>query len=183
MGCSACKCVRRRRPLAITVLLMLLVSGCSGRDPRELERQRAEKAQQELTRQRCARDRRVLPPLLAALSNAEERVAAIAAEGYVPSPGPKPLDPSEQERLAVYDQEVEQEQYNQALAAWQEREQQRESLWRRDRRGRLADARDRRDAAAADLQRLYPSLLDPGPPPRLRGSERDRLLACGTGAR
>ena len=144
MGCSACKCVRRRRPLAITVLLMLLVSGCSGRDPRELERQRAEKAQQQLAHQRCERDHRLLPPLLAALSRAEERVAAIAAEGYVPSPGPKPLDPSEQERLAVYDQEVEQEQYNQALAAWQEREQQRQSLWRRDRRGRLADARDRR---------------------------------------
>ena len=169
-----------RRPLAFLVLLVTLLAGCRGPDDREIQQKRAAAEQQRRQAQLlCQQTRQALPPLLAGFSRSGDRLASIESEAYVPSPAPAPLDPEEQRRLAVYDQEIEQEQYDQAQAAWQERESQRRAVWRRDRAARLAVARRQHAAAVAALRRAYPSLLTSSDAPRLIAAERERLLACG----
>lgn len=168
------------RPLAIVVLLATLVAGCSRRDDRQLQQQRAAaELQRRQALERCQRDRRQLPPLVAAFFSSRERLVAIEAEAYLPGAPPTPLDPDEQRRLATYDQEIEQEQYDQVRAAWEEQEQQRRAAWRRERSARLEQARSRDAAAVAALRRAYPALLTAADPPQLLAAQRDRLLACG----
>lgn len=133
--------------------------------------------------QRCRNDRRDLPPLLEEFRRRDGRVAAIEAETYVPSPGPAPLDPEEVSRLAIYDQEIVQEDYDKAYAAWQEQEQPRRASWRQERSARLSDARQARDRAAAALRQRWPSLLSGDEPPSLRPAEQERLLNCEAGPR
>ena len=166
-------------PLALVLLVCGLV-GCDRFPDRRLEQRKAAAEQQlRLDQAQCRRDRQQLPPLIETLRRSEERIAAIQAEGYAASSPPAPLDPEEQRRLALYDQEVEQEQYEQAYAAWQEREGQRRAAWRRDRQERLALARGRRADAAAALKAKAPALLRSTDPPLLNQAEADRRLACG----
>ena len=100
-----------RRPLAFLLLLVTLLAGCRGPDYREVQKKRAAAEQQRRQAQLlCQQTRQALPPLLAGFSRSRDRLASIESEAYVPSPAPAPLDPEEQRRLAVYDQEIEQEQ-------------------------------------------------------------------------
>ena len=170
--------MRRPRPLAITGLLMLLLAGCGLRDARQLERQRAEQAQRQQALQRCERERRSLSPLVEALSRADDRLAVVEAEGYEPSPAPKPLDPEEQQRLAIYDQEMEQEQYDKAHLAWQQLESKRRALWRREHRERLAEARQQREAAAETLRAQAPALFSNPEALELNQAAVEQRLAC-----
>ena len=172
--------VRRQRPRAIAVLLTLLLASCSAREARRADQERLKVQQQQ---ERCRHDRRTLPPLLAAFARSEEQLAQVRAEVYSPSAPPPPLDADEQRRLAIYDQEVEQEQYAQAVAVWQEREWQRRSAWRAGHSARLDQATRQRNARAAALRQQAPSLLTKSDPPRLIAVERDRLLSCGASAR
>lgn len=173
--------VRRQRPRAIAVLLTLLLASCSAREARRADQERLKAAKQQ--QERCRHDRRTLPPLLAAFARSEEQLAKVRAEVYSPSAAPPPLDADEQRRLAIYDQEVEQEQYAQAVAVWQEREWQRRSAWRAGHSARLDQAMRQRNARAAALRQQAPSLLTQSDPPRLIPVERDRRLSCGASAR
>ena len=176
--------LQKATPLALVVLLACGVGGCGRTPDPRLEEQKAAAEQQRLRQQaQCRQDQQQLPPLIDSFRRSEERVAAIEAEGYVPSAPPAPLDPDEQRRLAVYDQEIEQEQYDQAYAAWQERDDQRRAAWRSERRERLALARERRAAAAAALQDRAPALLRNTDPPQLNQAELERRLACGASPR
>ena len=166
--------------LALAVLMACGMTGCVRFQDQRLEQQKA--AAEQLRRRQlaqCRLDQQQLPPLIDAFRRSEERVAAIEDEGYVPSSPPAPLDPDEQRRLAVYDQEIEQEKYDQDYAAWQEREAQRRAAWREERRDRLALARERRASAAAALKARMPALLSTSDPPQLNQAEVERRLACG----
>jgi hypothetical protein len=170
-----------RRPLAIVVLVATLLASCSRRDERQLQQQRAAEQQRRQLQAQCQRDRRQLPPLLEAFTASRARVAAIEAEAYAASAPPAPLDPDEQRRLAIYDQEIEQEQYDQRRAAWEEQEQQRRASWQRERAARLEAARSQAAAAAAALRRAYPDMLTSSDPPQLLAAPRDRRLTCAAG--
>ena len=184
--------VSRSRPPAIPVLLQTAtrlvlavlmacgLTGCVRFQDQRLEQQKA--AAEQLRRRQlaqCRLDQQQLPPLIDAFRRSEERAAAIEDEGYVPSSPPAPLDPDEQRRLAVYDQEIEQEQFDQSYAAWQEREAQRRAAWRSDRRARLAEARERRADAASAVRAKLPALVSASDPPQLNQAEVQRRLSCG----
>jgi len=180
-GCDPVRVIPRR-PLAIVVLVATLLASCSRRDEHQLQQQRAAEQQRRQLQAQCQRDRRQLPPLLEAFTASRGRVAAIEAEAYVPSAPPPPLDPDEQRRLAPYDQEIEQEQYDQRRAEWEAQEQQRRAAWRRERAARLQRARAQDTAAVAALRLRYPALLTAAEPPQLLTAQRDRLLGCAAGA-
>jgi len=184
--------VSRSRPPAIPVLLqtatrlvlaVLMACGLTGCVRFQDQRLQQQKAAAEQLRRRqlaqCRLDQQQLPPLIDAFRRSDERVAAIEDEGYVPSSPPAPLDPDEQRRLAVYDQEIEQEKYDQSYAAWQEREAQRRAAWRSDRRARLAQARERRAEAASAVRAQVPALVSASDPPQLNRAEVQRRLSCG----
>ena len=115
--------MRQRRLLGALVMLALLAGAQSGcrRGPSEAQRRQMAERQQAL--QQCRRYRSALPQRIEQFKAARQAVVELQAATYLPTPGPKPLDPEEQSRLTIYDQQSEQEQYDQALASWQEREQ------------------------------------------------------------
>jgi hypothetical protein len=162
--------VRRRSSLAIAVLLItLLTAGACSRVPTESSTDQRESRRRLELERRCRQQRDALPALQAAVQRLDQELVRVESEVYVPAPAPAPLDPEEQRRLALYDQEVEQEQYDRARALWQEREVQREALWQRRHRVRLNTARQAQSTAMAALQGQRASLqrLMCGPrPPR-----------------
>ncbi|MFM7312181.1 MAG: hypothetical protein ACKO0M_03280 [Cyanobium sp.] len=167
-------------PLVLAALLLPGLISCGpSRDLRSEQRQRAAEQRRRALASQCRRDRALLPPLIEALRGREQELAALEAETYRPSAGPSPLDPDEQRRLAVYDQEIEQEQYDQAYAAWQDREAQRRAAWRSDRRERLTLAREQRAAAAAALEARAPELFPANDPAQLDQTALQRRLSCG----
>lgn len=173
--------VRRQRPRAITVLLILLLAGCADRQRRQAEQDRL-KAQQ-LQHTRCLQTRRALLPLLAAWDRDDARLMRLRAEVYVPTAPPTPLDPEEQRRLTINDQDVEQEAYQQVYAAWQELNDQRRRAWLAEWNQRLEGAVRDRAVRAQALRRVAPSLVTATDPAQLRAAERARLLQCGAPTR
>jgi hypothetical protein len=173
--------ILKATPVGLVLLLAAGLSACGWFPDRRLEQQKAA-AEQQRRRQEaeCRRDRQRLQPLIAAFRRSEERVAALEAEAYVPTAAPAPLDPNEQRRLAIYDQEIEQQQYDEAYAAWQNREAQRRGTWQRERQERLAQAAQQRTAAAAALRAEAPALLSATDPPQLHQADAQRRLTCGT---
>lgn len=147
--------VRRRPLLATSALLILALSGC-GAWQRKDDASAAREAlaqRQALERQRCQLRWRQIQPQLAHWNEQRTRLAAVEAEGYRPGPGrPTALDPEEQRRLATYDQEIEQEQYQQALEAWREKERARHLAWSQEHATRLQRAKEDLQAAADGLQ-------------------------------
>ncbi len=151
--------MRRRFPLAIAVLLItLLTAGACSRVPTDSSTDERESRRRLELQRRCRQQREALPALQAAVQRLEQELVRVEREVYVPAPAPAPLDPEEQRRLTIYDQEVEQEQYDRARGLWQEREAQREALWQRRHRARLDTARQARSTAIAALQDQRASL-------------------------
>ena len=170
-------------PLLQAGLLGGLLAGalisCRGPSPdRALEQQRQQQQARLQQQLRCERQRRALQPLVDSFQQHRATLLAIDAEVYGPSPGPKPLDPEEQRRLAIYDQEIEQEQYEKALAAWKEREAQRYGAWRSEQAARRAAAHAALAAAAAKLRAIAPAVVSSSDPPGLRQAELQPLLRC-----
>jgi len=160
-------------------LLAGALTACRGPSPdRALEQQRQQQQARLQQQLRCERQRRALQPLVDSFQQHRATLLAIDAEVYGPSPGPKPLDPEEQRRLAIYDQEIEQEQYEKALAAWKEREAQRYRAWRSEQAARRAAAHDALAAAAAKLRAIAPAVVSSSDPPGLRQAELQPLLRC-----
>jgi len=170
--------MRQPRLLGALVVLALLAGaqvGCQW-GPSEAQRRQAVERQQAL--ERCRRYRGDLPQRLQRFTAERQALLALQAETYRPIPGPKPLDPEEQSRLTIYDQQSEQEQYDQALAAWQEREQLRRAAWAVRQRERLRSAEASFGRAAAALRQVSPALLDDGAMPATRPEEVARYLSC-----
>lgn len=150
----------RSRQLLAALLMVLALAGCGGRGPSPAERQRqARQAQLERDLLQCRRHQRAFPGLLQRFQQAQQRVQAADRWAYVPLPAPPPLDPNEQSRLAIYDQESEEEAYNQALATWQQQDQWRRDRFAAERQARLRVARADLEAAAQPLRQLHGRLL------------------------
>ena len=172
--------LRRSTHLLLTSFLAAALASC-GSDPRQRQAELAR--QQQLARQRqelaqCRRSQARLPAELAQFRQRAQALAVIDAEQYWPSPAPKPLDPDEQRRLAIYDQEVEQEQYDQAVAAWEVAEAERSARWRRRQASRRAEAAAALASSAEQLRAVSPRLLSSGPSPRLQEPVVRQFLAC-----
>lgn len=170
--------MRQRRLLGALVMLALLAGAQAGcrRVPSEAERRQMAEQQQAL--EQCRRYRSALPHRLEQFTATRQALQELQAESYRPTPGPKPLDPEEQSRLTIYDQQSEQEQYDQALASWQEREQGRRAAWQWRHRQRLQAAEQGFSAAAAALRQVSPALLDTGPLPGLHQETVARYRRC-----
>jgi len=170
--------MRQRRLLGALVVLALLAGAQSGCQRRPSEAERRQLAEQQRALGQCRRYRSTLPQRLEQFTATRQALQELQADTYRPTPGPKPLDPDEQSRLAIYDQQSEQEQYDQALAAWQELEQGRRAAWQWRHRQRLQAAEQGFGAAAAALRQVSPALLDNGPLPALQQKEVARYRRC-----
>jgi hypothetical protein len=170
------------RPVAPVLLvgcLVGLLSACGGAQPdRTQEIQRQQRARQQERLARCDQQRNTLSPLVKSFQQRRAQLLAINAEAYVPSPGPRPLDPDEQRRLAIYDQEIEQEQYQQALAAWEAREAERFTAWRNEHAARREEAATALASAAQRLRAIAPGVVSGSRPPALQRGALQRLLSC-----
>jgi hypothetical protein len=166
--------IRRHRLLPL--LAVVLLAGC-GPDPTTIA-ERERRAEQQRLLELCQRQRQKLPVLLARFEAAERSLAAVQEARYTPTPGPAPLDPEEQRRLTIYDQQIEQDLHEQAVDAWRRVEAERRERWEREHRVRKRAALDALNAAAVPLRQLHPELLQVGAPPRLNSAEVERFREC-----
>ena len=103
----AMKCASEGMPLLLLVVVLAssLLAIHWFKDRRLEQQQAAAEQQRRRFQVQCRLDRQRLQPLIDSFRRSQQRVVAIEAEGYLPSAAPAPLDPDEQRRLAVYDQE------------------------------------------------------------------------------
>ena len=137
-----------------------------------------QRAQQQRRLALCRRHKAALPGLVASFRQRRDQLQALEAEVYVASQGPKPLDPQEQRRLALYDQEIEQEHYEQQLEAWRASEQERAAAWKRRHQAQLNGAEAALRASADRLRAIAPDLLEASGRPALRDASLNQWLTC-----
>lgn len=166
--------IRRHRLLPL--LAVVLLAGC-GPDPTTVA-ERERRAEQQRLLELCQRQRQQLPALLERFQTAERALAAVQDDSYSPTPPPRPLDPEEQRRLTIYDQQTEQDLHEQEVDAWRRSEAERRERWERQHRTRERAALEALNAAAAPLRQLHPELLQVGAPPRLNAAEVERFREC-----
>jgi len=152
-----------------------------------LERERAEAQirQQAAARKRlaaCFANRVDVKSLALALQAAKARLAKLQGEPYLESARPQRLDPDYQRRFAAYDQELDQERYDTALAQWQQAESVRYQNWRAGQRRRIQDDQANLAALARRLNQLNPQLFAApgslGPPPILNRQAYGQAITC-----
>ena len=152
-----------------------------------LERERAEAQirQQAAARKRlaaCFANRVDVKSLALALQAAKARLAKLQGEPYLESARPQRLDPDYQRRFAAYDQELDQERYDTALAQWQQAESVRYQNWRAGQRRRIQDEQANLAALARRLNQLNPQLFAApgslGPPPILNRQAYGQAITC-----
>ena len=153
--------------------------GVDTRLAREQERSlQQQRDQQQRRLGLCRKHKAALPGLVASFRQNHDQLQALEAEVYVASQGPKPLDPQEQSRLTIYDQEIEQELYDQELEAWRAREQERTAAWKRRHQAQLTSAEAALRASADRLRAIDPALLEASGRPALREASLKQWLAC-----
>ena len=126
----------------------------------------------------CLRVQPRLPAALQRFNSAQQELVAVRTATYLPSAPPKPLDPEEQRRLTIYDQQTEQDLYEQSVETWRRAEADRRDRWERQQSQRDRNAADAFNAAAQSLQQLHPELLRVGSPPQLNNEEVERFRTC-----
>ena len=166
--------LRRFRLLAL--LAVVVVSGCRSTAPSPQERERL--AQQQRLLALCTSNQQRLPALLERFDAAQRQVSAVRQTAYSPSPAPQPLDPEEQRRLTIYDQQTEQDLHEQAVDAWRQQEAARRERWERTQAAQVDAAETALKGAAAALRQVHPELLLPGASPRLNDAEVERFRLC-----
>ena len=152
-----------------------------------LERERAEAQirQQAAARKQvaeCYANQAEVKTLAMALKAAKLHLARLQAEPYVESERPRRLDPDLQRGFASYDQELDQERYDQALAQWQQSESQRFQSWQAAQQRSIAADQARQATLARRLNQLNPELFAApgslGPPPVLNPQAYGQAIAC-----
>ena len=152
-----------------------------------LERERAEARmrQQAAAKQRlaeCYANQVDVKNLALALQAAKARLAKFQGEPYLESARPQRLDPDLQRRFATYDQELDQERYDTALAQWQQAESERYRNWRAGQQQRIQEEQANLAALARRLNQLNPQLFAApgslGPPPMLNQQAYGLAIAC-----
>ncbi len=165
-----------RRFRLLPLLAVLLLASCRSNAPSPQERERL--AEQQRLLSLCKRHQERLPALVERFNTAQTQLAAVRAKAYVPSPAPQPLDPEEQRRLTIYDQQAEQDLYEQAVDAWRRQEAERRERWERQQTSEESAAAEALNRAAAALRQVYPELLLAGAEPRLNPPELERFSRC-----
>lgn len=172
--------IRRYRLKTLALMCPLvaaaLLGGC-GPDPRTLAQRQRLADQQRLLRL-CQQIRPRLRVLLPPFEAAERDHTQVRAATYVATPGPKPLDPNEQRRLTLEDQQTEQALHDQAVEAWSRAEAERRGRWEQQQAAQEQEALQALAQAAVPLRQLHPQLLLPGTPPRLNTTEVMRFRDC-----
>ena len=152
-----------------------------------LERERAEARirQQAAARKRlaeCYANQVDVKNLALALQAAKARLAKLQGEPYQESARPQRLDPDLQRRFATYDQELDQERYDTALAQWQQAESERYQTWRAGQQHRIQEELANVAAIARRLNQLNPALFAApgslGPPPMLNQQAYGLAVSC-----
>ena len=166
--------IRRFRLLAL--LAVVVLAGCRSTAPLPQERERL--AEQQRLLALCTRHQQRLPGLLERFAAAQRALAAVRKASYIPSPAPRPLDPEEQRRLTIYDQQTEQDLHEQAVDAWRQQEAERRERWERAQIAQEDAAAEALQAAAAALRQVHPELLQAGASPRLNTEEVERFRSC-----
>ncbi len=127
----------------------------------------------------CQRTRPRVSLLVAEFRREHADLDRLRGEVYRPTPKPQPPDPADLSKLPVYDQELDQERYAQAVQAWQTKEAARSGAWAAE-HGRLLSGSEARLAAIArDLRGLNPALLSAEAVPRLDEQAVRRFADCG----
>lgn len=165
-----------RRFRLLPLLAVVLLASCTSNAPSPEERERL--AQQQRLLSLCQRHQQQLPALLSRFEAAQQDLARVNEQAYAPSAAPAPLDPAEQRRLTIYDQQSEQDQYEQTVDAWRRREAERRERWEAEQAAAQRAAVQTVNAAAQALRQVHPELLLPGAPPRLNTAEVDRFRSC-----
>lgn len=160
----------------LALLVVVCLAGCRSQGPSLQERQRL--AEQQRLTALCERLQPRLPALLRRFAAAQQALADVRERRFPATAPPEPLDPDEQRRLTIYDQQTEQDLYEQAVAVWERKEAERRDVWQADQRRRENAATESLKAAAAALQQLHPELVQLGEPPRLNETELVRLRVC-----
>ena len=111
-----------------------------------------------------------------------KNLAKLQGEPYQESARPQRLDPDLQRRFATYDQELDQERYDTALAQWQQAESERYQTWRAGQQHRIQEEQANLAALARRLNQLNPALFAApgslGPPPMLNQQAYGLAIAC-----
>ncbi|MCX5944221.1 MAG: hypothetical protein NTZ53_02700 [Cyanobacteria bacterium] len=152
-----------------------------------LERERAEaeihkRAAERRKRAACYANQAEVKSLTQALKVTQERLARLRAAPYVESERPQRLDPDLQRRFASYDQELDQERYETALAQWQQGESQRHQSWQAERNHSISEEQGNLVTIGRRLNQINPALFAPpgamGPPPVLNQQAYGQAIAC-----
>lgn len=156
--------------------LAWMLAACSGRAPAPPSPPSSSTDAAQLAR--CRRYQAPLPALLEQFRASQAAQQAVAAERYSPTAPPKPLDPEEQRRLTVYDQQTEQEAYDEAHRLWLAAEAQRQQQWQRQQDQRLQQSAAALAEHAAALKAVSDELVIAAPVPQLNTSALERWLQC-----
>ncbi len=151
----------------------------------ERERVEAQIRQQAQARKKladCYANQADVKSLATAFQAARGRLSHLQAEAYVESERPRRLDPDLQRRYAAYDQELDQERYDSALAQWHQAESQRYQNWLAGQQRRIRVEQANLAALARRLNQINPELFmapgSLGPPPVLNPLTYGQAIAC-----
>jgi hypothetical protein len=125
------------RSLVLATSATLLLAGCG--TWWQLQQQTL---QRRLAAERCRQQRASIDAVLAQAKADQRALDSITAEVYKPTPTPAPPDPELASRFSELDRQLDNERYDQQLAAWREREVQRQARWgetKRERSGRASN--------------------------------------------
>lgn len=128
----------------------------------------------------CQQRRRELLEALSGLRRAEVALADARAEAPPPLPSPPFWDEVAEQRYSQVDQELDRQRYEQELAAWQRRRDERRALISVQRRREEA-AQERLDRQALRLRQRYPGLFTGPTSIEVRPQELERLSRCPPG--
>lgn len=126
----------------------------------------------------CRRTRPRTSQLVAEFRRAQADLDQLRSEVYRPTPKPQPPDPVALSKLPIYDQELDQERYAQAVQAWQTKEAARSGAWAAEHDRLLSGSEAQLAAVARDLRALNPALLSAGAAPRLDEQAVRRFADC-----
>jgi len=165
-----------RRFRLLPLMAVLLLASCKSNAPSPKERERLAEQQRQLAL--CQRHQARQPELLKRFAAAQQQRARVNERVYQPSAAPQPLDPEEQRRLTIYDQQSEQDQYAQAVDAWRRTEADRRDRWEADQTAQQSAALQALNGAAQALRQVHAELILPGSLPRLNSAEVERFRSC-----
>ncbi len=157
----------------VLVALLSLLAAC-GRQPADLSKESKRPGEGEGTKaadsgtaaqrrqlvENCQRNRPRIQTLTKELRRAERDLAAVRNESYRPAARPKKaFDEATESRFRPEDQDLDQQRYEAAVAAWERAEADRQRQWNAAHRQRVEQAQAELNSTARKLRELEPDLF------------------------